>query len=141
VLARHAELAEAIGFDSVWVIDSQLLCREITVTLAELSNGRAVMGVGTGFSSLRTIGMPAAESAEVESFVTTVRALLNQEDVSFGTTRGSLAWLPGALQGFHHNRRDRPQDDPHRRADCRRGDPASRRIARPDRARAGVARQ
>jgi len=128
VLARHAVLAETIGFDSVWVIDSQLLCREITVTLAsillatkeiwaatgvtqpvtrhasvmasamatlaELSNGRAIMGIGTGFSSLRTIGLPQAKIAEVEAFVTTVRALLNQEDVTFGSTQGSLSWLP-----------------------------------------------
>src|SRR5262245_45456402 len=32
-LARQAHLAEAIGCDSVWVIDSQLLCREVYVTL------------------------------------------------------------------------------------------------------------
>ena len=83
-LARQARLAEEIGCDSVWVIDSQLLCREVYLTLAaclmqtttlrvatgvtqpatrhpsvaagslatlaEMSGGRAVMGIGTGFS-------------------------------------------------------------------------------------------
>jgi len=126
-LARHAALAESIGFDSVWVIDSQLLCREVTVTLAaillatkqiraatgvtqpvtrhasvmasamatlaELSGGRAIMGIGTGFSSLRTIGQRQAKVADVEAYVAAVRSLLRQEPVTFDGTRASLSWL------------------------------------------------
>jgi 5,10-methylenetetrahydromethanopterin reductase len=126
-LVRHAVLAEQIGFDSVWVIDSQLLCREVTVTLAailmatkkihaatgmtqpvtrhvsvmasamatlaELSGGRAIMGIGTGFSSLRTVGLPQAKIAELESYVTTVQALLRGGGVTFGTSPASLSWL------------------------------------------------
>jgi 5,10-methylenetetrahydromethanopterin reductase len=126
-LVRHAVLAEQIGFDSVWVIDSQLLCREVTVTLAailmatkeiraatgmtqpvtrhvsvmasamatlsELSDGRAIMGIGTGFSSLRTVGLPPAKVAELESYVTTVQALLRGESVTFGTSTGALSWM------------------------------------------------
>ena len=38
-------------------------------TLTEMFDGRAIMGIGTGFSSLRTIGMPAAKIAEVEAYV------------------------------------------------------------------------
>jgi 5,10-methylenetetrahydromethanopterin reductase len=127
-LVRHAALAESMGFDSVWVIDSQLLCREVTVTLAaillatktiraatgvtqpvtrhasvmasamatlsELSGGRAIMGIGTGFSSLRTIGLGQAKIAEVETYVGSVRALLRGDPVRFGDTDGSLSWLP-----------------------------------------------
>jgi 5,10-methylenetetrahydromethanopterin reductase len=63
-------------------------------TLHEMSGGRALMGVGTGFSSLRTIGLPAAKIAEVESFVDTVRRLLRKERVAFGAVEGDLAWLP-----------------------------------------------
>ena len=119
-MARHAALAEQIGFDSVWVIDSQLLCRDVTVslaailaatttlraatgvtqpitrhasvtagmmaTLAEMSAGRAIMGIGTGFSSLRTIGMKAARITEVEAFSHEVRSLLRNED-------GRMSWL------------------------------------------------
>jgi 5,10-methylenetetrahydromethanopterin reductase len=126
-LAHHAALAESIGFDSVWVIDSQLLCREVIVTLAailmatkgihaatgvtqpvtrhasvmasamatlsELSNGRAIMGIGTGFSSLRTIGMTQAKIADVEAYAATVRALLRGEPVAFADTDASLSWL------------------------------------------------
>ena len=113
-MARHAALAERIGFDSVWLIDSQLLCRDVTVsltailaatttlraatgvtqpvtrhasvtagmmaTLAEMSGGRAIMGIGTGFSSLRTIGLKAARISEVETFSNEVRALLRRDD-------------------------------------------------------------
>jgi 5,10-methylenetetrahydromethanopterin reductase len=127
-LARQAQLAEAIGCDSVWVIDSQLLCREVYLTLAaclaqtttlrvatgvtqpatrhpsvaasalatlaEMSGGRAVMGIGTGFSSLRTIGMPAAKIAEVAAYVTTVRQLLRGESVVFENgVQGHMTWL------------------------------------------------
>jgi 5,10-methylenetetrahydromethanopterin reductase len=126
-LARHAALAEAIGFDSVWIIDSQLLCREVTVTLAALlaatsklkvATGvtqpitrhpsvtasamatlaeqfgpRAILGIGTGFSSLRTIGLPQARVAAVEDYVTTVRRLLRGEAAEFGDVQGRLSWL------------------------------------------------
>jgi len=33
-LVEQVRRAETLGFDSVWVIDSQLICREIYVTLA-----------------------------------------------------------------------------------------------------------
>ena len=130
-LVKHAQLAESIGLDSIWAIDSQLLCREVTVTLAaclvattqlrvatgvtqpatrhpsvaagalatlhEMSGGRVLMGVGTGFSSLRTIGLPAAKIAEVETFVDTVRRLLRKEQIAFNGVEGDLTWLPGPI--------------------------------------------
>lgn len=120
-LARQARLAEAIGCDSVWVIDSQLLCREVYLTLgaclaqtttlrvatgvtqpitrhpsvaasalatlAEAYGERVILGIGTGFSSLRTIGLPAAKIAEVEHYVGAVRALL----------RDGIAWRDAPL--------------------------------------------
>lgn len=130
-MAEHAALAERIGFDSVWVIDSQLLCRDVFVTLtailsrtttlraatgvtqpmtrhasvvagamaslAELSGGRAMLGVGTGFSSLGTIGKPQARIADVEAFVGTTRALLAGREANFdaGVT-GRLSWVGAA---------------------------------------------
>ena len=120
-LARQAQVAEAIGCDSVWVIDSQLLCREVYLSLAailaqtttlrvatgvtqpatrhpsvaasalatlvEAYGERVIMGVGTGFSSLRTIGLPAAKIADVEQYVAAVRQLL----------RDGLTWLDRPL--------------------------------------------
>ena len=120
-LAAQARIAEEIGCDSVWVIDSQLLCREVYLSLAailaqtttlrvatgvtqpatrhpsvaasalatlvEAYGERVIMGVGTGFSSLRTIGLPAARIVDVEHYVATVRELL----------RGGLTWLDRQL--------------------------------------------
>ena len=127
-LVRHVQLAEKVGFDSVWVIDSQLLCRELFVTLAalvagtsrikvatgvtqprtrhpsvtasalatlhEMSGGRILTGIGTGFSSLRTLGMPASKMSEFEQFVSTVRSLLRDEMVTFEKgVQGKITWL------------------------------------------------
>jgi 5,10-methylenetetrahydromethanopterin reductase len=64
-------------------------------TLAELSNGRAIMGIGTGFSSLRTIGMTQAKIADVAAYVATVRALTRGETVRFAEAEASLSWLSG----------------------------------------------
>jgi 5,10-methylenetetrahydromethanopterin reductase len=127
-MAEYAALAEQIGFDSVWVIDSQLLCRDVFVTLAailartstlraatgvtqpvtrhasvvagamaslaELSGGRAVLGVGSGFSSLGTIGLGQARVADVDTFIHTTRTLLSGREAAFdnGVT-GRLAWV------------------------------------------------
>lgn len=131
-MADHAALAERVGFESVWVIDSQLLCRDVFVTLAailartttlraatgvtqpvtrhvsvvagamatlhEMSGGRAILGVGSGFSSLGTIGLPQARIATVEAFVAGARDLLAARDVAFtDTTRGRLTWLDAPL--------------------------------------------
>lgn len=126
-LAAHAKLAETIGLESLWVIDSQLLCRELTVTLTaclmatetlklatgvtqprtrhasvvagmlatldELARGRLILGVGTGFSSLRTIGQRTARIAEVETFVDTLRKLLHQQTVPFNGVDAQITWL------------------------------------------------
>ena len=130
-LVQQVQLAERLGFESVWVIDSQLICREIFVTLAacfastmrialamgvtqprtrhvsvtasaiatldEMFPGRVLAGVGTGFSSLRTIGMAAAKSTELEKFVLGMKALLRKDSVEFENgVRGGIAWLEHA---------------------------------------------
>jgi 5,10-methylenetetrahydromethanopterin reductase len=127
-IVAQVKLAEDIGFDSVWVIDSQLLCRDVFVTLAalavntsriklatgvtqpatrhpavtasalaaldELSGGRIMSGMGTGFSSLRTLGLPAAKMAEFEAFVAAVRQLLAQETARFPNGfEARMTWL------------------------------------------------
>src|SRR3954469_253623 len=116
-LAANAALAEQVGFESAWIIDSQLLCREVYVSLAaclmhttnlrvatgvtqpatrhlsvvasavatlqEMAPGRMMLGLGTGFSSLRTIGKPAARIDELEHFTSQLRTLLNGQAVTF----------------------------------------------------------
>lgn len=128
VLAAQARLAEDAGFESVWVIDSQLLCRDVFLTLAaclaatatlkvatgvtnpstrhvsaaagalatlaELYPGRVMAGVGTGFSSLRTIGLGAAKLSELEAFTRDLRVLLGGGTVTFSQgVIGGVDWL------------------------------------------------
>jgi 5,10-methylenetetrahydromethanopterin reductase len=127
-LVEDVRRAERMGFESAWVIDSQLLCRDVFVTMAsclsatstiKLATGvtnpitrhvsvtagalasldeaypaRVIAGVGTGFSSLRTIGIGAARVAELEAFVRDLQGLLAAEAVPFaGDVREKISWL------------------------------------------------
>lgn len=127
-LIEQVRLAERFGLESVWVIDSQLICRDIFVTLAaclastsrillatgvtnprtrhvsatasalatlaEMFPGRVLAGVGTGFSSLRTVGIAAARATQLERFVVDLKALLRNGHVEFENgVRGGITWL------------------------------------------------
>ena len=50
-------------------------------TLHELTGGRVVLGIGTGDSSLRTMGLTPMKLAELESAITELRALLRGDSV------------------------------------------------------------
>ena len=52
-------------------------------TLNVLAPGRVIMGIGTGNTSRRTLGMPAAKLAELRSHINVCRGLLNGETVSY----------------------------------------------------------
>ena len=52
-------------------------------TLNVLAPGRVIMGIGTGNTSRRTLGMPAAKLAELRSHIDVCRGLLNGETVSY----------------------------------------------------------
>lgn len=128
-IVGYAQLAEQVGFESVWLVDTQMICRELYVTLAacavgtkdlklasgvtvpvtrhpsvtaaglatlqELSNGRAMAGIGTGHSALRNIGQKPVRIADLDAYVTTLRGLLDGEEVRFESgSVGALNWLP-----------------------------------------------
>lgn len=58
--------------------------------------GRVRAGVGTGFSSLRTLGLPAAKGSELAEFVGALKRLLRREAVDFENgVSGTLAWPDG----------------------------------------------
>lgn len=116
------ELAEKLGYDHVWIGDSQLIWRELyvllgaaasttsrvylgsgvtnpvtrvpavtasaVVTLQELSKGRMIVGVGSGYSSVNTMGRKGATLAELEDYVAQVRALCQGKTVP--VTRGEM---------------------------------------------------
>jgi 5,10-methylenetetrahydromethanopterin reductase len=52
-------------------------------TLNVLAPGRVIMGIGTGNTSRRTLGMPAAKLAELRTHVEVCRGLWNRETVSY----------------------------------------------------------
>ncbi|MBJ7464072.1 MAG: LLM class flavin-dependent oxidoreductase [Mycolicibacterium sp.] len=51
-------------------------------TLAEFTNGRVALGIGTGDSSLRTMGLRPQKLAELEQSITDLRALFRGESVA-----------------------------------------------------------
>jgi 5,10-methylenetetrahydromethanopterin reductase len=50
-------------------------------TINYLAPGRAILGVGTGFTGRNTMGLPALPAAAMTEYVQQVRGLLNGEDV------------------------------------------------------------
>jgi 5,10-methylenetetrahydromethanopterin reductase len=116
-IIRSAKLAEEIGFDTLWMLDSHLLFREVytlfgaigastsrirlgtavtnpltrhpTVTasafatLAELTAGRATLGISVGDSALKAMNLDIAKMSTLEDTVRRCRALLAGEEVSF----------------------------------------------------------
>jgi len=132
-IVRQAQLAESLGYDTVWITDTHLVCRELWVTLtacalgtsrvrlgpgiavphtrhisvtasaiaslAELAEGRVVLGLGTGGSAAQTMGLTLRQTARIatlEAMATSVRRLLGDEAIRFesGAT-GKIAWLGG----------------------------------------------
>lgn len=125
-MVRLGTLAESLGLDAVWVIDSPVLWREMWVTmtaigtatsrvrlgsavttgvtrhpgvtasaalsLAELTAGRFVLGLGNGDSSLVTTGGRPQSLDEFRRTLGTFRALLAGEEAALGETKLRLGW-------------------------------------------------
>jgi 5,10-methylenetetrahydromethanopterin reductase len=132
-IVRQVQLAESLGYDTAWITDTHLVCRELWVTLtacalgtsrirlgpgitvphtrhisvtasaiaslAELAEGRVVLGVGTGGSAAQTMGLTLRQTARIatlESMATSLRRLLGNEAIRFESgTEGRIAWLGG----------------------------------------------
>lgn len=120
-IVAETELAERLGYDAVWLGDSQMIWREMYVllgaaakatsrvwlgtgvtnpitrlpavtasaitTLQELSGGRGILGVGTGDSSVRILGMKPATLAGLEQLVNQVRCNFFRGESSSGFQR------------------------------------------------------
>lgn len=123
-----ARLADELGFDTVWVVDSHLLFREVytlfgaiaastkrirlgtavtnpltrhpTVTasafatLADLSSGRATLGISVGDSALRTMHLNIATMKMLEATVAQCRDLFKGREVAFGPEGTAKLTLP-----------------------------------------------
>jgi 5,10-methylenetetrahydromethanopterin reductase len=62
-VVRQAQLAESLGFDTVWITDSHLVCRELWVTLTACALGTKRIRLGTGVTVPHTRHWSVAASA------------------------------------------------------------------------------
>ena len=69
-------------------------------TLAELSGGRAVLGIGVGESAVRTIGRKPARLAELEQATHALRALLAGEPARVDGVEIRQSWSGGSAPIF-----------------------------------------
>ena len=65
-------------------------------SLEEMSNGRMLIGIGTGNSAVRPMGLKPATVAELEAYVAKLKRLLRAETVPFENGKSArLTWLSG----------------------------------------------
>ena len=62
-VVRQAQLAESLGFDTVWITDSHLVCRELWITLAACALGTTRIKLGPGVTVPHTRHWSVAASA------------------------------------------------------------------------------
>src|SRR5262249_52334123 len=62
-IVAQAKLAEDLGFDTVWITDSHLICRELWVTLAAGAPGASRIRLGAGVTVPHTRHWSVAASA------------------------------------------------------------------------------
>jgi 5,10-methylenetetrahydromethanopterin reductase len=62
-VVRQAQLAESLGFDTVWITDSHLVCRELWVTLTACALGTTRIKLGPGVTVPHTRHWSVAASA------------------------------------------------------------------------------
>ena len=114
---KHAVLAEQVGFDQAWFIDSQLIASDVfacmtlaaehtqrialgtgvavvdtriapviahsIATINQLAPGRVALGLGSGHTAWRTMGIPPAPIAAFRHAIEVCRGLLRGESVPF----------------------------------------------------------
>lgn len=64
-VAREAARAEHLGFRGIWIPDSQLVWRDVWVTLALVATATSRVWIGTGVTNLRTRHLTVTASAAV----------------------------------------------------------------------------
>jgi alkanesulfonate monooxygenase SsuD/methylene tetrahydromethanopterin reductase-like flavin-dependent oxidoreductase (luciferase family) len=62
-VVRQAQLAEELGYETVWITDSHLVCRELWVTLAACALGTKRIKLGPGVTVPHTRHWSVAASA------------------------------------------------------------------------------
>jgi 5,10-methylenetetrahydromethanopterin reductase len=87
--AGHARAAEAAGFESIWLVDSQLICRELYVTLAACAAATSRLLLASG------VTVPRTRHASV-----TASALASLHELSGGRALAGLSVGHSALRNI-----------------------------------------
>ena len=68
VIVKQVKLAESLGYDTVWITDTHLLCRELWVTLAACAVGTSRIRLGPGITvpHTRHISVTASAAATLD---------------------------------------------------------------------------
>ena len=85
----HARLAEQVGFESIWLTDTQLICRELYVTLAACAMATTRLALATG------VTVPRTRHPSV-----TARALATLNELSEGRAMGGISVGHSALRNI-----------------------------------------
>jgi len=94
VLVRQVQLAESLGFDTAWIADTHLVCRELWVTLAACAAGTARIRLGPGIAVPHTRHISVTASA-----IATLHELAEGRVVIGVGTGGSAAETMGLSVG------------------------------------------
>ena len=65
VIVRQVQLAESLGYDTAWIADTHLVCRELWVTLAACAAGTSRIRLGPGIAVPHTRHVSVTASAIV----------------------------------------------------------------------------
>jgi 5,10-methylenetetrahydromethanopterin reductase len=111
-VVEHAQLAESLGYDRVWLYDSPAIYLDIWVSLARVAEHTERIGLGTAVlvPSLRHVLATAAAIASIEDAApgrlacgfgtgATARWTLGKDALSLKTTGDYLRQLRGLLRG------------------------------------------
>ncbi len=88
-VADYARLAEAVGFESVWLVDTQLICRELYVTLAACAMATQRLRLASGV----TVPLTRHESV-------TASALATLQELSAGRALAGISTGHSALRNI-----------------------------------------
>jgi len=93
-IVKQAQLAESLGYDTVWITDTHLICRELWVTLTACALATARVRLGPG------ITVPQTDFADVTPFLYYVRVEAGRRDAfrQHLAERGidtGIHWQPG----------------------------------------------
>ncbi|ASR35238.1 5,10-methylene tetrahydromethanopterin reductase [Prauserella marina] len=91
---EHIRLASAV---TNFVTRHPSVVASAANTLNELAPGRVLLGVGTGDSSVKPLGMRPSRLAEMREAISTTRTLLAGEQRDFGNRRASLRDAAGEV--------------------------------------------